>query len=420
MPWIGVFLIGLAVRVGFVAWSPGKISGDALLYQLYADIFARGGGYTELDGSPAILWMPGWPYLLYLVQSVFGAEPRVGMYANAVMGALTASCLVTVGTHLFDRRVGVLAGLLYALWPGNVYYCATLFTEVSFNFFLALGLAMFAGALAPGCRRRHPRLFAASVVFCLGSMIKAEAPILLPVWLVWTWVARRSARDFVLAAIVLIAAVALVRGPWVYRNYTLLGRFIFSTSSAGMNFYIGNHKGARGGQDWVAAVENRKRYPGANMAENNLNANEGGWRDGLRFVRENPGEWLQILRRKVVRTYATDDDGVLYIRGVGIGFDSYLPLPAILSLRKTANRYWYFVLALSAVGLTTVRRWSAAARVAVLLPVLAWFAVHLVFLGEPRFHVPETLSFALLAACGLTRIGRAGGLLLGRRVESPA
>jgi len=420
MPSFAVFLLGLAVRVAFVAWSPGKISGDALLYALYADLISRGHGYFELDGSPAILWMPGWPYLLAAVQSVFGSEPRVGMYANAVMGALTGSCLVLAGRYLFDQRTGLVAGLLYAAWPGNVYYCATLFTEVSFNFFLALALALFAFALAPDRRRANLWLFGAALVFSLGSMIKAEAPILVPVFLLWIWMVRRAWREFLIGAAVVLAAVALVRGPWAYRNYVLLGRFIFSTSSSGMNFYIGNHKGAYGGQDWMAAVQNRQRYPGSTMAENNLNANAGGWRDGLAFVRENPREELQILGRKLVRTYATDDDGVLYIRGVGIGFESYLPLPTILTLRRVANRFWYFVLALAAIGIAGVRGWSPPARLVVLLPVLAWLGVHLVFLGEPRFHVPETLSLALIAACGALRIAGWTTALIPRRVEVPA
>jgi hypothetical protein len=31
--------------------------------------------------------------------------------------------------------------------------------------------------------------------------------------------------------------------------------------------------------------------------------------------------------------------------------------------------------------------------------------VHLAFLGEPRFHVPETLSMSLLAGCAVTQLG---------------
>jgi hypothetical protein len=74
-----------------------------------------------------------------------------------------------------------------------------------------------------------------------------------------------------------------------------------------------------------------------------------------------------------------------------------------MRLRALANAYWYGVLALSAVGLLSVRRFRPEALVLVFGLLATWLALHVVFLGGARFHVPEQPVFALLAACGIER-----------------
>ena len=61
--------------------------------------------------------------------------------------------------------------------------------------------------------------------------------------------------------------------------------------------------------------------------------------------------------------------------------------------------YWYAMLALAGLSLALVRRtreWWALWSM-----VLAWIALHTVFAGEPRYHVPLTPVIAVLAVAAI-------------------
>jgi hypothetical protein len=110
---LGVLGLALGVRLAFVLWVPGAPTGDGFVYVLYAHSIERGDGYTNLDGSPGILWMPGWPAYMAALYSVFGPGGRVVLISNALLGAATALLVAALGARWFGRRIGVVAGVLY-------------------------------------------------------------------------------------------------------------------------------------------------------------------------------------------------------------------------------------------------------------------------------------------------------------------
>jgi hypothetical protein len=138
-------------------------------------------------------------------------------------------------------------------------------------------------------------------------------------------------------------------------------------------------------------------------------ASETGWREVRAFVRERPTEALAIAGRKLALTYGSDGHAARLVRGVGVGRVGYTTEAVRRRLEAIADGFWYVVLALAILGVTQVRRWPVPARIGVLGVLLAWLGIHLVFLGGPRFHAPETPSLALLAAAGIDRLAQRGG-----------
>jgi 4-amino-4-deoxy-L-arabinose transferase-like glycosyltransferase len=80
----------------------------------------------------------------------------------------------------------------------------------------------------------------------LIALTNAATLIFLPVCLGWLWYHSRSRRQlavqFLLAGIVCAVAVS----PWIARNYTAFGRFVFPRSDFGEELYMGNHEGSEG------------------------------------------------------------------------------------------------------------------------------------------------------------------------------
>jgi hypothetical protein len=132
----------------------------------------------------------------------------------------------------------------------------------------------------------------------------------------------------------------------------------------------------------------------------------------IEFVREHPDrEALQIVRRLRL-IFGNDNDGLYAVeRGTN---NPFLPDGLRTALRRTADTYFFVVLALAAVGLVrllvgAVRdgRTAVARASLVVLPFLALTATAALLWGTPRFHLPVTPFLAIFASVTLTTFHRA-------------
>jgi 4-amino-4-deoxy-L-arabinose transferase-like glycosyltransferase len=412
---LAVFAAALTLRLVFVAWSPGVPAADGFFYHQYGGLIASGSSYVNLDGSPAIRWMPGWPLLLGALYRIFGFEPKVAMFANALFDATTAGLLTLLGARLFGGRVGGLAGGIYALWPGALFYCGTVFTEPLFGALLTATLWLFWEATrAPGLA--WPRFAAAGGGLGLCSLVKAEPLTLGPALLLLLWRTRRSRRGFALAALAAFGTTAALLAPWTIRNYLVFDRFILTSASGGIGAHLANHPGATGGQDFALNRSLQERYKGRNSAETSIKRNDAGFGDAWRFARDHPGEQLAIIANKFRITYGGDGQGLRTLRGSGPPARWHVAPDTWRRLTALADAYWFAVLALALAGLTTWACWPVGAGALVLGPVLTYGILHAIFLGGQRYHTPEYPSYALLAALGIERITTA----LRGRIRRPA
>lgn len=416
---LGVTGAALAVRLGFVLLTPDGLVSDADFYHGYARALARGASYVNADGSPAVLWMPGWPAFLAALQLLFGPAVLVGELANALLGALTAGVVCALGSRLIQPRVGLLAGVLYALWPGVFYYAAVLFSETLFAALFWSGVLALAIASSEGQRGRT-WLVGGALLVSAATWVRSEPLLMLPVLALYLW---RSAllrpggsRRGAVNALLLVSLVGLLLVPWTVRNALVFGRFIPTAANGGTVFYEGNHAGAPGSNDLPAMLEFRKRFGHLSLGEGDVARGAAGWSEGFAFIRAHPLEFLGIAALKLRATYATDDRAPVLIRGFEgsrrvmpshhVPLLGYMSESAMLRLQLVANVYWYGVLALAAFGLAGAMSWPRETRLLLLGLWAGWLVIHVVMIGGARFHFAETPILALLAAQGITALAR--------------
>ena len=348
--------------------------------------------------------MPGWPLLLGGLYRLFGTSTLVAMLANAVLDAATAALVGVLGARLFRRRIGLVAGGLYAFWPGVVFLCATHMSESLFNLLLVGTLLLTTIACEAESRRT---VWFAAAGLCLGgaAMVKAEPLVMSPALLLTLWIGRRSRADFLRATAALFLVTAAVLTPWTIRNWVEFERFLPTAASGGISVYLANHPGATGGQDLRANRALQRRFRRGNAAETAIARNDAGWRDAWEFVRAHPEEEIRIVANKLRLTYSGDARGAKLVRGLGPEENWHLGAEVWRRLRLTADTYWFAMLGLALVGLGTLRSWPPTAAPLLLLGVIVpWFCLHVVFLGGPRYHVPQIPAIALLAALGVDAI----------------
>jgi len=413
-PAVAVFALALLLRAAFVLWAPDEPAADGIFYRIYAENIARGWGYIDLDGSPVVRWMPGWSFLLSALYTLFGSATQVATAANALLDAFTAALLVPLGTRLFDARTGIVAGGLYACWPGMIFLCGTHMSECLFNLLLAATLLATSHTAEAGEGRTRR---AAVIGLCLGgaALVKAEPLVMLPgiAWALWRTRITPLGTARELAAVLVVTAAMLT--PWTVRNYLAFDRFLPTAASGGIGVQLANHPGASGGQDLLANRALQERYRRENLAWTAIARNDAGWREAWNFVRQNPGEELRIVANKLRLTYLGDARGAKLVRGMGPPESWHISPGAWRTLRWTADAYWFAMLALAVVGLARRRTGDFAPRAdrnPIAVPLLVagvlvpWLCLHVMMLGGPRYHVPQIPALALFAACGITRLQR--------------
>jgi hypothetical protein len=163
----------------------------------------------------------GEPYLVAALFALFGQSRLVLGLTPILLDAIAALLVWRIGRLLFGSRVGMLAALIFWIWPEVCLYLSTV--EYGFRFLtLVCGLAVLLVALRLGHDDRSRLtdwgalgLFLGLGWWCSPEIIYYAVPALL--WLVYR-LARRRVR-LRPTAVLLTAAMALVGAlPWLVAN----------------------------------------------------------------------------------------------------------------------------------------------------------------------------------------------------------
>jgi hypothetical protein len=140
-----LFLGAFAVRVAFIlASGPTAPPWDRGDDQSYDKIAYRLVSQHEYANT---LYTPGYPLFLALNYAVFGRSWPLARLVQAGLGAATCLLVYRLGTKMFSERVGLIAGILLAVYPGHAFFAWRIMPEplyillLTWCLLLALSLA---------------------------------------------------------------------------------------------------------------------------------------------------------------------------------------------------------------------------------------------------------------------------------------
>jgi len=397
-----IFLVALALRALWIAHTGTIIPwlSDPQYYHATATNIAEGRGFSvALDDrgfatGPAseatAFWPPGFPLALAPFYKLFGPEPAVAKAFNAVAGALAVLPVFVIGSRLRGGACGLLAAAIYALTPALIFWTPSLFSEPLFTLGVAATLAI---AMLARDRGSWPWLLATGFTLAATSFVRSQGLLLvLPVAVLV--VPRPGVRAAARALVLVAAVLALCIVPWAVRNQAVMGRPYLINDNLGYNLRLSHAPYATGTS--VPPQDLWDEQPGISFKQRERLFDTLGRRRAVSYALHHPAREAQLAVKRVL--YLGESDAAASIdwseslgrTPVGSGRDV---------LVAAGDGYWYALLALAAVSLVLVPRsrewWALWSSVAV------WIALHTVFAGEPRYHVPLVPVLACLAAAAV-------------------
>jgi 4-amino-4-deoxy-L-arabinose transferase-like glycosyltransferase len=276
-----------------------QLMGDARGYVDWAKQIASGEWY----GTQTFYQAPLYPYMLAVLIKGFSAGTFGLRFFQIILGTISVGLLGLAGRHVFNRQVGVIAAIMYALYPPAIYYDGIIQKTALASFLLCLLLAECAYL-----NRRASKAHSLFAGITLGLLVLTRENALLwvpviPVWMALRIPAERTGKIWSVVSYGL--GLAIVLFPVAARNASLGGEWSPTTFQAGPNFYIGNNLQSNGLYRPLVPGHETPKYERADaqrLAEQDLGRDLTS-REVSRYwfersfdeIQQDPLRWIQLL-----------------------------------------------------------------------------------------------------------------------------
>ncbi len=226
---LAIFCFALLIRIIYnITIAQGYVPQyDARSYESIALHLLKDQCYCIANSIPTVGRAPAWPTVIAIIYYMMGPQNLYARYFLCALGAGTCVLLYLLASTLFTRRIGILVGILAALYPGLYIYDGWLYSESMYTFLLFTSIyvlfqlqrteqvrwAVLCGVLLGLLSLTRPNGIAVIALALLWLLIIGKLYH-------WSW--HNIARSIVLILMISVAIIA----PWTIRNYTVANAFV--------------------------------------------------------------------------------------------------------------------------------------------------------------------------------------------------
>lgn len=404
-----VFVGALAIR-GVYLWGQAAnnpIFDDPFMDCRVHDEWARQIASGEGMGESPYFRAPLYYYLIGWLYKLTGPSVLAAKIAGVVLGAATCYLIALLGVMLGGFRVGLIAGLIAAVYWPFIYFDSHLLS-VGLETFLNVGFLIL---LLAAARRENLWLFlAGGAVWGLSAIARPNVIALTPGIVAWMWFAIRRPPRFkrwVVISLVTGAGAAAAVLPVTLRNYVVGDELALVATNGGVNFYIGNNAESKGfvavvpgtRPGWWEGYEDTHRIAeqalGHKPTESEVSQY---WFDrGFEWIRSDPGAWLRLTLLKL-RLFWTPME-----------LPNNTPIWFFARMSPISVLFWMgfpVIAVLGLAGFTIIRGdwrdWALPATFGLL-----YMATVVAFFCTARYRIPAVPVLILASAAGVVALPRA-------------
>jgi 4-amino-4-deoxy-L-arabinose transferase-like glycosyltransferase len=267
---------------------------------------ANGQGFsspTDLPTGPSAWAPPVYPYVLAGIFKLFGIYSNLSGWVilafNSIFAALTCLTLYRIAEKIYGVAVARATAWTWALFPYAIYWPVRVVWEMSLSaFLLSLALLM---TLRMADAPPRPRMWIGfGLLWGLLALTNTAVLSLLPFCLLYLfWRLPRAPRQFIGFAMCILTA-GLAVSPWLVRNYSVFGKFVFVRDNLPLEMHMANN-------DQSTGLWTRSEHPGNDpeamrrfqqlgeirfMQEKQQQLHD--------FIREHPGEFFRFTLARIL------------------------------------------------------------------------------------------------------------------------
>ena len=231
MPALGIFVLALAVRVIYnntVAHNYTPLH-DSLFYQTIGLNLLREHCFCLHPYIATVYRAPLWPFLIAGLSVIFGPGDYAARIFLSIVGSGTCVLVYLFARDLFGKSLGLLAGVIAAIYPELYIYDGWLYTE-SLYIFLSFALCYTLYRIQRVRGEKTWLWVISGIVLGLLSLTRPNGLLLLALVIAWAIVLlwfKLLARSATLRGILMAVFIALALvTPWTVRNYLVSHAFI--------------------------------------------------------------------------------------------------------------------------------------------------------------------------------------------------
>jgi 4-amino-4-deoxy-L-arabinose transferase-like glycosyltransferase len=275
-------------------WEMGRIARSIALGQGFSSP-------TDLPTGPSAWAPPVYPYILAGVFKLFGvysnASAWVILAINSVFGALTCITIYHIARMVYRITVARAISWTWALFPYAIYWPVRVVWEASLSAFLLSLVLLLTLRMADQSPKLHLWI-GYGVLWGFLGLTNTALISMLPFFVGWLLYRLRGRSQPVIGACLCLVMMAVTVCPWIVRNYSLFGKFIFVRDNLPLELHLANN-------DLSTGLWTRSEHPGNDPEAmqrfhdvGEIRFMEEKDRQFREFVRDHPGQFLAFTLQR--------------------------------------------------------------------------------------------------------------------------
>ncbi len=404
--------VALVIRVAYLLqyqhsafWD--QLTVDNWYHHNWSNSLAEG----NLFGDTTYFRAPFYIYCLGLLYGLFGSSLWTARLFGMAIGLASVAMTYGLGRKLVDRRTGIIAASLHAVYPLTVYFEGEILLDSLFLLLVQITVYCF---LRWRDTSRASDLLWTGLACGLAAITRPTVLVAVPLVIIWV-LAVPGLKDRTKHVMMFLVGLAVFVTPVFARNVIVADDPVPIASQGGINLYIGNNDSADGysaampeplGYNWEIAQITwlAEKNSGRDLKPGEVSDY---WRNrALTWISDHPGRFLELYLKKIYLQFANLEvsnnrpfravfEDIPLLRYNPLSFGLVFPL-AVLGIIATRGRHrgMAFVLLLACLYLATVS----------------------LFFYSSRFRLPLLPIYFILAAAGVGMLKDQISARLGRRL----